>query len=177
MPPRQQERTLFVWNEPKPRIIVPNRLKFRSLEEEDAGTFLEAIRVCLSESLDRYDQARLRELGVVELARQCFEEVESDFDYQRQWWHLAYTEGGSLLGFIQPVIYRGCRKGNLDEGTIYHMGVIPMHRGHRYGHDLLCKATAVLQDVGVWRIFAAADTLNVPMLKTFAAVGYESMPD
>jgi GNAT superfamily N-acetyltransferase len=171
---RQQERTPFVWNEPKPSIIVPNRLNFRPLEEEDTE-FLRAIRLCLSESLDRYDQARLKELGAVELARQCFEEVESDFDYRRQWWHLAYTKSGSLLGFIQPVIYRGCCKGNLEEGTIYHMGVIPMYRGHGYGRDLLCKATAVLQEVGVWRIFADADTLNVPMLKTFAAVGYESL--
>lgn len=170
----KQIKVPFLWIEPKPRVTVPDRLKFCSLEESSDQEFLTTIRLCLANSLDTNDRTLLAEVGEFELARRCFEEVESTFDYQRSWWDLAYTKNGDLVGFTQPVIFRGCQKDNLEEGTIYSFGVVPRYRGHGYSQDLLLKATAVLQDVGVWRIFTDVDELNIPSLKAFFSIGYEN---
>jgi GNAT superfamily N-acetyltransferase len=170
----EQIKVPFIWEEPKPRVIVPSRLLYRSLEEVGDEEFVIAIRLCLKESMDRRDLKLLQEMGEYNLARQSFEEIGSTFDYQRSWWCLAYTQDDDLVGFLQPVIFRGCRKDNLEEGTIYNYGVVPKHRGHGYGRDLLLKTTAILQNVGVWRIFADVDEINIPSLKTLFAVGYRN---
>jgi len=38
---------------------------------------------------------------------------------------------------------------------------------------LLLRATSVLQDIGVWRIFADTDVENIPMRNAFEKAGYE----
>ncbi|SDE81680.1 Acetyltransferase (GNAT) family protein [Paenibacillus sp. cl6col] len=59
------------------------------------------------------------------------------------------------------------------EGTIHYIGVIPKFRGKGFINDLLLRSTRVLQELGVWRIFADTDVENIPMRNAFEKAGYE----
>lgn len=166
------EKIPFVWEEPKPLIPVPERLIFRSLNDVSIEDFTAAVSCAMSPSLDRSDQKIVRELGADEAGAKLMAQVSNDFDYEPQWWQLGYNNIGELVGFIQPVIYRGCRKDNLEEGTIYYIGVVSEQRGKRYIYDLLCQATYLLQKFGVWRVLCDTDVLNTPMIRAFQDVGY-----
>ncbi|MEH2010433.1 GNAT family N-acetyltransferase [Nostoc sp.] len=166
------EKIPFVWEEPKPAIPVPKRLIFRSLNDVPMEDFTAAVSCAMSSSLDRSDQKVVRELGADKAALEFIVQASKDFDYEPQWWQLGYNSTGELVGFIQPVLYRGCRKDNLEEGTIYYIGVVPKQQGKRYIYDLLCQATYLLQKIGVWRVFCDTDVLNTPMIRGFQDVGY-----
>jgi len=166
------EKIPFVWEEPRPLVRVPNRLEFRPLDDVGRAAFTEAVRRAMAGSLDSGDRKAVIELGAERAADNYVAAVKEDFDYRPEWWQLGFDGAGRLAGFIQPVIYRGCGKNGLEEGTIYYIGVVPEQRGKRYVKDLLCKATRILQEVGVWRIFCDTDALNTPMIKAFKEVGY-----
>ncbi|WHY78620.1 GNAT family N-acetyltransferase [Neobacillus sp. WH10] len=53
------------------------------------------------------------------------------------------------------------------EGTIHYIGVVPEYRGRGFINELLLKATRILQDIGVWRIFSDTDVENTPMRAAF----------
>jgi ribosomal protein S18 acetylase RimI-like enzyme len=93
------------------------------------------------------------------------------FVYEMNWWRLA-TCGAQIVGSIQPVVFVGCSKSGLEEGTIHSIGVLPEFRGRGYILDLLFAATRILQDVGVWRIFCDTDSRNYPMVQAFRRAGY-----
>ncbi|OZB95442.1 GNAT family N-acetyltransferase [Paenibacillus sp. XY044] len=80
---------------------------------------------------------------------------------------------GEIDGLIQPVVFKGCEKNGLMEGTIHYIGVIPEFRGKGFINDLLLRATRVLQGIGVWRIYADTDVENFPMMQTFEKAVYE----
>lgn len=166
------EKIPFVWDEPQPRVRVPDRLRFRTLPEVGDELFAAVVAQTLAHSLDRADQQRVAQHGAAQAAAVFIADAANDFDYQPAWWQLAYAHDGSPVGFIQPVIYRGCGKAGLEEATLYSIGVLPEQRGQRYSYDLLCQTTALLQDVGVWRIFCDTDVQNRPMISAFRAVGY-----
>lgn len=79
---------------------------------------------------------------------------------------------GDIVGFVLPVIFAGCAKGSLEEGTIYYIGVVPEHQGLGFANDLLSKGTRTLQEVGVWQVFCDTAANNLPMISTFKRVGY-----
>jgi ribosomal protein S18 acetylase RimI-like enzyme len=166
------EKIPFVWEEPQPLIRVPKRLEFRSFDNVGKAAFTDAVRRAIIGSLDLSDQKAVIKLGAARAADKYVAAIADDFDYRSEWWQLGFDEAGKLAGFIQPVIYRGCAKNGLEEGTIYYIGVVPEQRGKRYINDLLCKATRILQEVGVWRIFCDTYVLNTPMIKAFKEVGY-----
>ena len=166
------EKIPFVWEQPKPLIKVSQRLEFRSLDDVGIAAFTNTVSRVVASSLDRSDQKQVKKLGINRVAIKYTTAVSNDFDYQSKWWQLGFNEKGELVGFLQPVIYRGCSKDGLEEGTIYYIGVVPEYRGKHYIYDLLCQATRILQEVGVWRIFCDTDVHNKPMIKTFKKVGY-----
>jgi GNAT superfamily N-acetyltransferase len=166
------EKIPFVWEEPKPVAQISQRLAFRSLNDVSIEYFTTTVSCAMADSLDRSDQKAVRELGAIQAASKLIAQVGDDFDYEPQWWQLGYNNLGELVGFIQPVIYRQGRKDNLEEGTIYYIGVVPKERGKGYIYDLLCQATYLLQKIGVWRIFCDTDVLNIPMIRAFQNVGY-----
>ena len=86
------------------------------------------------------------------------------------------TVGGSGAGFVLPVIYEGCARDGRDEATIYHMGVVPEHRGLGLGRLLLRRATRILVDHGVWRIYCDTPADNAPMIHLFEAEGWQRLP-
>jgi ribosomal protein S18 acetylase RimI-like enzyme len=169
----QHEKLPFVWEEPQPLVQVPKRLIFRSLPEVGMEAFVTAVGRAMVGSLDQSDQKKVRELGVAQAAAHFLTEVTDYFEYQPQWWQLGYDQQGNLVGFVQPVIYPGCSKDGLEEGTLYYIGVVPEQRGNRYIDDLLLHATSILQRVGVWRIYCDTDVLNQPMIQAFQRAGYQ----
>ena len=50
--------------------------------------------------------------------------------------------------------------------TITFIGVVPEHRGHGYGHDLVQAATSAAHGRGFEAILSDVDTLNQPMIDT-----------
>ncbi len=167
------EKVEFIWDEPRPRIVVPDRLVFRAVQDDgDEQTFRQAIGLVLSGSLDRGDQDTLTREGFDATVDGYLRPPPDLFAYEKAWWHLAYTAAGELVGFTQPVVYRGSRQGHLEEATLHYIGVVPDHRGNGYIDDLLRHATATLQRIGVWRIFCDTDTRNTPMIAAFERTGY-----
>jgi RimJ/RimL family protein N-acetyltransferase len=63
-----------------------------------------------------------------------------------------------------------CR--NYNDPAIGYIAVVPEHRGHGYGYDLLVEATHLLVAQGADRIVAATDVTNAPMVAAFANAGY-----
>jgi RimJ/RimL family protein N-acetyltransferase len=98
--------------------------------------------------------------------------AQEDLDYlrrmpgPREWWRLAYTAGGDLVGLAAPTR-------NYTEPVIGYIAVVPEQRGHGYAYDLLAEATRLLVAEGADRIVAATDVTNLPMAATFAKAGYQ----
>ncbi len=168
------EKIAFVWNGSDSPVSAPDRLGYQPAHSVDFAILANLMARVMDNSLDRSDRKMVGELGALRAARTFLQEVDESFDYDRAWWRLAYDLDGQLVGFILPVLFRGAEKGGLAEGTFYYLGVAPEHRGHGYGHDLLRQGTAVLQGVGVWRIYADTDVLNSPMIRAFEAAGYRA---
>lgn len=168
-----REKVEFIWDEPRPLIVVPDRLVFRHVEDDrDEQTFRQAIGLVVSDSLDCGDQDALTREGFDATVDGYLRPPLDMFAYEKAWWHLAYTAAGELVGFTQPVVYRGSRQGSLEEATLHYIGVVPSQRGNGHIDDLLRHATATLQRIGVWRIFCDTDTRNTPMIAAFERTGY-----
>jgi len=166
------EKIAYVWNEPKEKVIVPDRCQYKKVTPELESTFKEMISQVVVNSLDREDKKHLTPESHRELVDNVFHVDDEYFQYEKEWWELAYYQG-ELVGMIQPVAFKGCKKNGLLEGTIHYIGVKPEYRGKGLINDLLLRATRVLQDIGVWRIFADTDVENIPMRNAFVKVGYE----
>lgn len=156
------ERLRYRWtpeNELKPR---PGRLTFR--QEPDDDVILDVYRRIAEGSLDAHDRRSIEEGGVEAAAR-------SNLDFlnwmpsPRDWWRLAFTHDGELVGLTVP-------GRNYASPVIGVVGVVPEQRGNGYGYDLLIEATHLLAEEGVEEITAETDTTNTPMAATFARAGY-----
>lgn len=98
--------------------------------------------------------------------------AKEGFSYQDDWWQFGINENGDIVGFVLPVIFQGCAKEGLEEGTIYEIGVVPEYRGLGLAKDLLSRGTRTLQDVGVWQIFCDTAVNNERMISVFKQLGY-----
>ena len=99
----------------------------------------------------------------------------ADFDVDAEWWQLAFTPEGDIVGYLQPATYPGCDKDGLVEATLYNLGVVPEQRGHRHVDDLLLQAVATMQRVGMWRMYCDTSVQNRPMVASLERVGF--VPD
>jgi GNAT superfamily N-acetyltransferase len=97
------------------------------------------------------------------------------FSYLAGRWHVLAVDG-EQAGFVLPVVYDGCARDGLDEATIYHMGTAPAFRGRGVGRLLLRRATRVLVERGVWRIYRDTPEANAPMIRLFEAEGWTRLP-
>ncbi|MDT0344139.1 GNAT family N-acetyltransferase [Streptomyces litchfieldiae] len=140
----------------------PGRLEFRP--EPDDDVVLEVLKRVHSQTLDAHALLAV-EKGGVELAAQ----EELDFfrwcPSPREWWRLAYTPGGELVGIQVP-------GRNFGGPIVGFIGVVPEQRGHGYGYDLLVECTHTLAAEGAEKIAAATDVGNKGMAKAFARAGY-----
>ena len=163
----------FVWEEPKPSIEIPSRLKFKAAKTLRYEVLLSAVALVMESSIDASDRKQVVERGSRQAAGQFLSESKDGFLYQDEWWQIGFSSDDRVVGFVFPVIYPGCAKDGLEEATIYYIGVLPEYRGQGFATDLLLKGTGVLQNVGVWRVFCDTDANNIPMISTFKRVGYQ----
>jgi len=129
----------------------------------------------LAASVDPADIASVGALGPEAAARQLIDlAAEGAVHWREGWWELL-LEGEVVAGFVLPVVFDGCRRGDLDEGTIFYVGVSPALRGKGFGRTLLRRATQRLTDHGVWRIYCDTAENNAPMLHLFETEGWERL--
>ena len=118
--------------------------------------------------MDPRDQAEVRRAGAPAVASRMIEDAQSGRVYrcERAWWWVVDVNGVAA-GVVFPVVFTGRERGALDEGTLYHIGVVPEQRGRDLGHLLLGRATDTLLGHGVWQISCDTATENGPMIRLF----------
>jgi len=156
------ERLHYTWT---PKVGLPpdpGRLVFRA--EPDDEVILDALRRVHSVTLDAHALRAITEQNLAAAAQE-----ELDFlrwmPSPRQWWRLAFTGSGDLVGITIP-------GRNYARPVIGFVGVVPEQRGHRYGYDLLFEATRVLAGEDAAEVGAETDVTNFPMASIFARMRY-----
>jgi len=129
----------------------------------------------LASSSGPEDRRLVEAVGAEEAGRRILS-LAPGFSYLPGCWQLL-TVGGSAAGFVLPTIFDGCARDGLDEATIYHIGVSPLHRGAGIGRLLLRRATRLLVAHGVWRISCDTPTNNAPMIHLFESEGWTRLPE
>lgn len=156
------ERYRYEWTTGCPLPERPARLLFRP--EPDDEVIRQVLRRVHSVTLDGHAQKAIAEGGV----EQAAEEEMEFFGWMpspREWWRLAYTPQGELVGLQIP-------GRNMSAPVVGFIGVVPEQRGHGYAYDLLVECTHQLVEEGAERIAAATDVGNTPMAAHFARAGY-----
>ncbi|MEM7113503.1 MAG: GNAT family N-acetyltransferase [Chloroflexota bacterium] len=149
-------------------IAVPPRLQFKPLSSVGESSFIDVVKQVTASTHDKAMQTHIRALGLDAFVEQDYQFIRDEHEHEPNWWQLAYTSFGDLVGFIQPV-----RFPNSNEGNIAYLGVVPEQRGHGFGLDLLAQATAILLKAGVDVIVARTNSHNLPMQRTFTKLGYQ----
>jgi ribosomal protein S18 acetylase RimI-like enzyme len=122
----------------------------------------------LQSSIDPRDEREVRLHGAGRVAAQMVDDARSSgvYECERAWWSIVAVDG-EAAGVVLPVIFAGCAKDGRDEATLYHLAVLPQHRGRGLGHLLLGRATDVLLSHGVWQISCDTAIENAPMVHLF----------
>jgi RimJ/RimL family protein N-acetyltransferase len=140
----------------------PGRLEFRP--EPDDAVILDVFRRIHQGSMDAHVRRTVAESGLDAAAQEDLD-ILRWMPSPRDWWRLAYTTGGELVGLSAPAR-------TYSDPVVAYIGVVPEQRGHGYGYDLLVEATHILVGEGADRIIAGTDQTNVPMVAAFAKAGY-----
>ena len=153
------ERFTYLWTPADGLPERPGRLHFRP--EPDDEVVREVLTRIQEGTLDAHDRA----LG--DPAKAAREELEflNWCPSPRDWWRLAYTPEGDVVGFQAPAH-------NPHRPIVGFVGVLPEHRGHGFAYDLLVECTHQLVAEGAKEIAAATDLDNEPMAAAFARAGY-----
>lgn len=140
----------------------PGRLEYRSQPDDDV--ILDVFRRANVGSLDAHARRTIAASGVDAAAQEELDTLRW-MPSPRDWWRLAYTPAGDLVGLTVP-------SRNYNDPVIGYIAVVPEHRGNGYAYDLLVEATHLLATEGADRIVAATDVTNIPMAAAFAKAGY-----
>ncbi|MEV5715773.1 GNAT family N-acetyltransferase [Amycolatopsis mediterranei] len=159
---RLVERYRFCWTPANGLPEKPGRLEFRP--EPDDDVILDVFRRVHVGSLDAHVRRAVEEHGLDAAALEDLD-IMRWMPGPRDWWRLAYTREGELVGLTLPTR-------NVYDPVVGHIAVVPEQRGRGYGYDLLVEATHDLVGYGADRIIAGTDVGNVPMAKAFAKAGY-----
>jgi GNAT superfamily N-acetyltransferase len=156
------ERLVYIWTPDDGLPERPGHLDFHP--EQDDDVLFDVLRRIHVGTLDGHAQQDIRRSGPEAAAH-------SELEFMRwmpsppQWWRLAYTPGGELVGLTVP-------GRNYTTPIVALIGVVPEHRGHNYSYDLLVECTHILAEHGAVQIKAATDAGNRPMASSFARAGY-----
>jgi RimJ/RimL family protein N-acetyltransferase len=156
------ERLRYRWTPADGLPPRPNRLIYRP--EPDDDVIFDVLRRIARGSLDAHEK-RAVEKGGVDAAAQEEMEFLRWMPSPRDWWRLAFTADGDLVGLTVP-------GRNHASPVIGIIGVVPEHRGNGYAYDLVVEATHFLVEAGVDEIIAETDVTNTPMAANFARAGY-----
>jgi GNAT superfamily N-acetyltransferase len=119
------------------------------LDAEDDEGLVGVVAGALAASPDACDAAAVAVSGA-ELAAPRLLDAPPARGVSRQagrWSMLTFH--GKAAAFVLPVTYDNCARDGLDEATIFHMGVLPEHRGRGLGRLLLRQATPPVRIRGV----------------------------
>jgi RimJ/RimL family protein N-acetyltransferase len=156
------ERYRYYWTPKNGLPEKPGRLEFRP--EPDDDVILDVFKRVHTDSLDAHVRKTVEEHGLDAAAREDLD-IMRWMPAPREWWRLAYTPDGELVGLSLP-------SRSPSQPVIGYIAVVPEQRGHGYAYDLLVDATHDLVSYGADRIVAGTDVGNVPMAKAFAKAGY-----
>lgn len=153
------ERFTYLWTPADGLPERPGRLEFRP--EPDDEVVREVLTRIQEGTLDAHERAQ------DDPEKSAREELEflNWCPSPRDWWRLAYTPEGEVVGFQAPAR-------NQRRPIVGFVGVLPEHRGHGYSYDLLVECTHQLAAEGVREIAASTDLGNKPMAGAFARAGY-----
>jgi ribosomal protein S18 acetylase RimI-like enzyme len=162
----KRETYRFEWNQQDTAQVEldSSSLVFRTLSEIGEAAFIAAIERVSSAILDRREQQERELYGADDHARRFFRDLQQ-MEYEPNWWQLAYTSNGELIGLVMPA-------NNPTFATIGYIGVVPEQRGHGYIDVLLRKGMAILNGAGAKIIRADTDLNNFPMANAFRRAGY-----
>ncbi|MBQ0891623.1 GNAT family N-acetyltransferase [Micromonospora sp. U56] len=156
------ERYRYRWTTGSALPDRPGRLTFRP--EPDDAVILDVLRRVGEGSLDAHNRHTTATSGPDAAAREELDLLRW-LPSPRDWWRLAWTASGELVGIIVPAR-------NHTDPIIGFVGVVPEQRGHGYAYDLLVEGTHLLVEGGATEIVAATDQTNHPMAAIFARAGY-----
>ncbi|MET0136341.1 MAG: GNAT family N-acetyltransferase [Kibdelosporangium sp.] len=156
------ERFRYTWTPADGVPHRPGRLEFRA--EPDDEVIVDVLRRVQEGSLDAHTVEDLTLMSAEEAARAELKELYW-YPAPREWWKLAYTKDGKLVGITLP-------SRNYAAPVVGFIGVVPEQRGHGYAYDLVVEATHLLVAEGVTEIIADTDATNLPMAANFARAGY-----
>jgi RimJ/RimL family protein N-acetyltransferase len=136
--------------------------------EPDDEVFVDLFRRALTGTLDETSRKEAAQIGFEAQARDEVAFYRDTMLGKRSWWRIAQTPDGDVVGFGLP-------SRNHAFPVVGYLGVLPEHRGHGYGDEILAEITRVLvAEVDVERIRADTDLTNVPMAAAFERVGYRN---
>jgi RimJ/RimL family protein N-acetyltransferase len=156
------ERYRYLWTPECGLPDRPGRLEFRP--QPDDAVILDVFRQINTGSLDAHVRRTIATDGLEVSAQQQLDFLRW-MPSPRDWWRLAYTPDGDLVGMAMP-----CR--HYSDPVVGYIGVVPAHRGNGYAYDLLVETTRLLVAQGAERIVAGTDIGNFPMAAAFAKAGY-----
>jgi hypothetical protein len=160
------ERVRIEWTSTSTLPEPAHRFVFRTLEEVGDEAFIAAMARVSEGTLDSHMRQRCAEIGTLAEACEHFQDEQRfQAHWEPQWWQLAYTEEGQLVGLVMPAE-------NTSWPNIGYIGVVPEQRGHGYVDELIIRGTRTMQVAGATRVIADTDVGNVPMADAFRRCGY-----
>lgn len=156
------ERYRYRWTPDCGVPAAPGRLVFRP--EPDDDVILDVFRRVHRSTLDAHTRRTIAASGIDAAAQEDLEYLHR-MPSSREWWRLAWTCRGNVVGLAAPTH-------SYSDPVIAYIAVVPEQRGHGYSYDLLAEATRLLVAEGADRIVAGTDVTNLPMAATFAKAGY-----
>lgn len=149
-------------------LELTNGAAFRRATTDEIASIMAG---ALAHSLDIADRAAVEKHGAHDAAVVLLQLADSHFTWRDDWWQLV-TVDGEPAGCVMPVLFRKSGRAGSDEGTIFHIGVLPRFRGHGLGRLLLAQATNTLLAHGVWRLYCDTASNNKPMIAAFTSQGW-----
>jgi len=158
-----QEKEGFTWRNSGAPIPPLGRLRFATALETGRDLYQDVMARAGRDTLDRNDRWYRDHMDEAHWAAQMMQYLQ---DEDAESWLVAFDAAGDRVGMVAVSTF--------DPGvaTITFIGVVPEHRGHGYGHDLLQTATSAAHGRGFEEILSDVDTLNQPMIDTMRDAGH-----
>jgi RimJ/RimL family protein N-acetyltransferase len=158
-----QEKEGFTWRNSGAPIPPPHRLRFATVLETGRDLYQDVMARAGRDTLDRNDRWYRDHMDEAHWAAQMMEYLQKE---DAESWLVAFHAAGDRVGTVAVSAF--------DPGvaTITFIAVVPEHRGHGYGHDLLQAATSAAHGRGFEEILSDVDTLNQPMIDTMRNAGH-----
>ncbi|WP_395293031.1 GNAT family N-acetyltransferase [Kitasatospora hibisci] len=164
--PAGLERLRYEWTPPAGLPAPSGRLVLRP--EPDDEVFVDLFRRVLVGTLDTDSRREAERLGAEAQARADVAFYRDTMLGDRSWWRTARTPDGEPVGF-------GIPSRNHAFPVVGYLGVVPEHRGRRYGDDILAEITRILAaETAPERVRADTDLVNTPMAAAFDRLGYRN---